>query len=307
MEGCASFRGPQERQEARRWVAEALASRTKTVEEQECFLRARGADPSYDVSSCERGLFLERSGDLTAAAQSYRACFESDPEQAYAFLRYGETLLRSRGFKATTEVGVSFRRFLELTAHTPGADEDRRRIAGLLVDLERYREREGRPAFPERYSAAEIVAILRREERGQSRYDGPRVPLRLGFRPGDAILRTTAREQLREVVHALRDGSLAKDVVLIEGHTDDVEGDTHAARLALARRRAEAVKGFLVRGGIPPDRLTLAAYADDYPLDLNRTEAGRAANRRVELVNLRTGAQLQRDAREPGPDGVLME
>jgi flagellar motor protein MotB len=47
--------------------------------------------------------------------------------------------------------------------------------------------------------------------------------------------------------------------------------------------------------------LTVAGLADDSILQPNDTEAGRAANRRVELVNLTTRELVQRDVRDrPG-------
>jgi outer membrane protein OmpA-like peptidoglycan-associated protein len=69
----------------------------------------------------------------------------------------------------------------------------------------------------------------------------------------------------------------------IQGHTDNVGGA--AANLRLSQDRAAAVKTYLVQNvGIAADRLTTAGFGDTKPIADNASEAGRAQNRRVELV-----------------------
>jgi len=69
----------------------------------------------------------------------------------------------------------------------------------------------------------------------------------------------------------------------IQGHTDNV-GQV-AANLKLSQERAAAVKDYLVKNfGIEAARLTTAGFGDTKPVDDNKTDAGRAENRRVELV-----------------------
>jgi len=58
-----------------------------------------------------------------------------------------------------------------------------------------------------------------------------------------------------------------------------------AANLTLSQDRAAAVKAYLVTTfGIATDRLTTAGFGDTRPAGDNTTDAGRAENRRVELV-----------------------
>jgi outer membrane protein OmpA-like peptidoglycan-associated protein len=69
----------------------------------------------------------------------------------------------------------------------------------------------------------------------------------------------------------------------IQGHTDNVGGA--AANLKLSQDRAAAVKAYLVQHfGVAADRLTTAGFGDTKPVADNTSEAGRAQNRRVELV-----------------------
>lgn len=68
----------------------------------------------------------------------------------------------------------------------------------------------------------------------------------------------------------------------VEGHTDNV--GAAAANLALSKRRADAVRAWLVGKGVAAARLASQGFGDTKPVADNRTEDGRAKNRRVELV-----------------------
>jgi outer membrane protein OmpA-like peptidoglycan-associated protein len=69
----------------------------------------------------------------------------------------------------------------------------------------------------------------------------------------------------------------------IEGHTDNVGGDAY--NQDLSTRRAAAVKTALVRDfSLVPGRLSSAGFGARRPVETNATIAGRAHNRRVELV-----------------------
>ncbi len=67
----------------------------------------------------------------------------------------------------------------------------------------------------------------------------------------------------------------------IEGHTDDVGKDEY--NLTLSQKRTESVKVYLISKGIPEARLTAIGYGETRPIADNKTELGRAKNRRVEL------------------------
>ncbi|HZZ85390.1 MAG TPA: OmpA family protein [Anaeromyxobacteraceae bacterium] len=84
---------------------------------------------------------------------------------------------------------------------------------------------------------------------------------------------------LDQVVQALAD--MPRVRVRIEGHTDTVGGA--AANLKLSQKRAEAVRAYLVKKGIDGARLDAVGYGPNRPLASNRTEKGRAQNRRTEF------------------------
>ncbi|MDP9086910.1 MAG: OmpA family protein [Pseudomonadota bacterium] len=73
----------------------------------------------------------------------------------------------------------------------------------------------------------------------------------------------------------------ATDVEII-GHTDSIGSDQY--NLALSERRGRSVADFLVDRAADPSRLVVEAMGKSEPIASNATLAGRAANRRVELV-----------------------
>jgi OmpA-OmpF porin, OOP family len=67
----------------------------------------------------------------------------------------------------------------------------------------------------------------------------------------------------------------------IEGHTDADGKD--AANQTLSENRAAAVKNYLIENGIADTRLTSAGFGETKPIASNKTKAGKAQNRRVEV------------------------
>lgn len=101
------------------------------------------------------------------------------------------------------------------------------------------------------------------------------------FATGKADLQPESRPVLKEIVAALKQHADLK--ILIEGHTDNVGAP--ASNLALSDARAAAVKAALVADyGAAADRITTKGLGDMKPSAPNTTAAGRAQNRRVEIV-----------------------
>ncbi|WNM19543.1 OmpA family protein [Flavobacterium capsici] len=67
----------------------------------------------------------------------------------------------------------------------------------------------------------------------------------------------------------------------LEGHTDSDGKD--AANQKLSEDRAAAVKNYLVENGIDSSRLSSVGFGESKPIDTNKTKAGKANNRRVEV------------------------
>ncbi len=69
--------------------------------------------------------------------------------------------------------------------------------------------------------------------------------------------------------------------IRIEGHTDDQGSEVY--NLKLSKRRAAAVRQYLIGAGIAPDRMTSVGLGESQPLIPDTTPEARAANRRVEF------------------------
>ena len=101
------------------------------------------------------------------------------------------------------------------------------------------------------------------------------------FDTGKAVLKPEARDTLHEAAERVK--KFAGAAVLVSGHTDDVGSD--ASNQALSERRAAAVKDYFV-GSEDIDAGTLATwgFGSTQPVADNGTDAGRARNRRVDVV-----------------------
>jgi len=106
------------------------------------------------------------------------------------------------------------------------------------------------------------------------------ISLYVTFDTGKTTIKPDSAKTLDDAAAALK---LAADLkVEVGGHTDNV--GTADANLKLSQGRAQAVMAALVERGVTADRLTAKGYGQSAPVADNRTEDGRARNRRVELV-----------------------
>lgn len=69
--------------------------------------------------------------------------------------------------------------------------------------------------------------------------------------------------------------------ISVNGHTDDVGSDAYNQQLS--ERRAQAVRDYLVKAGLPEDILSVEGHGKALPLVAGSTDKARAQNRRVEL------------------------
>ena len=111
---------------------------------------------------------------------------------------------------------------------------------------------------------------------------------KLLFDTGQAVVKARALPLLRAIARLLRQPSVVNPV-RVEGNTDDVPISTARFRSnwELSAARATAVLEVLLEDGIPAKRLSVAGYADQRPVASNADVAGRAKNRRVDLVVVR--------------------
>jgi OmpA-OmpF porin, OOP family len=101
------------------------------------------------------------------------------------------------------------------------------------------------------------------------------------FATGKATILPVSFDLLRQVASVMRQHTEIQGIV-IEGHTDSKGSADMNRKLSL--NRARSVMQFLVHEGIDDPRLKAVGYGPDRPADTNKTEPGRANNRRVEFI-----------------------
>lgn len=109
---------------------------------------------------------------------------------------------------------------------------------------------------------------------------GKKIVLRgVNFDFNKSNIRTDARPILDEAIKTLNaEGTIT---IVCEGHTDSVGSDEYNQKLSLSR--ANAVKDYLIKGGVPGERIKVEGLGESKPVASNDTADGRAQNRRVEL------------------------
>jgi len=88
--------------------------------------------------------------------------------------------------------------------------------------------------------------------------------------------------------------------VLVEGHTDSRGRLQH--NMDLSDRRAKSVMRFLVEHGVDAARIDARGFGPTRPIDDNRTEIGRARNRRVEFTIVGAKGQIEKGDAAPPPE-----
>lgn len=115
------------------------------------------------------------------------------------------------------------------------------------------------------------------------------------FASGTAELSANFKPVLKIISEQLQE---AEGQILVEGHSDNESISTPRFRSNWALSSARAVSvahGLFGDGSLPQARFAVAGYADTKPLVSNENAAGRARNRRVEIVvNQGIGTQLQK-------------
>ena len=94
-------------------------------------------------------------------------------------------------------------------------------------------------------------------------------------------LTPSARERLETVAAALKSQEHQNQCFQVAGHTCDLGDPTY--NLNLSRKRAEAVKSFLIAQGVDGKRLVTTGFGETSPLIANSSDTSRQKNRRVDL------------------------
>lgn len=106
------------------------------------------------------------------------------------------------------------------------------------------------------------------------------LPEAITFDFGSAVVHQSFRSSLAEVSRSLQ--NYPNTTIRVVGHTDNI--GTLAVNQQLSEQRALAVAQILVNTGTPTSRVRYQGRAYYDPIASNDTAAGRAANRRVEII-----------------------
>ena len=99
------------------------------------------------------------------------------------------------------------------------------------------------------------------------------------FDTGKATIKFQSAEVLNQIINVLK--KFPKSRFRIEGYTDST--GKKQKNIELSQNRADAVKIYLIQGGIDQSRLESKGYGPENPIASNKTRKGRELNRRVEI------------------------
>jgi len=118
------------------------------------------------------------------------------------------------------------------------------------------------------------------------------------FESGSADITARAREILEKVSTVL---AVTPNQIKVEGHTDNLPISTakFPSNWELSVIRSANVVHILQSDGISPTRLSAVGYGDSRPISANNTDAGRAKNRRIDLLILSAKYDLTEPSSQP--------
>lgn len=192
-------------------------------------------------------LGLAKSADAAARDRALKVLARLESGQA----RYSDGTLTLTGIARSKEDEVSARR---LFLQDPGEIRLGQLSLSHMTEVDRCDE--------------ELATVLRKT--------------RLRFETASARLQPNSESVLRTLTEI---AGRCPGSFRIEGHTDS--DGAAAANRRLSQARANAVRTALVRFGIDPARLVAQGFGEAKPLASNDNEAGKAQNRRIEIVTVR--------------------
>ncbi len=212
---------------------------------------------TMDISaSFETGL-----SETTAAVVSRTESYQDDIRRLQRNLNDRE--------EEVDELGA---RVAELEEQLGGLAEERTALVQRMEEQARLRQKF---ATVERMFSREEVRVMR---------EGGDVIIRLlgfTFPVGESIIDPQHHDVLNRVLRAIQEFPDSR--MTVEGHTDSV--GRSSKNQSLSQERAEAVRRYILDAmRIDPSLIDAVGYGESRPIASNGTQAGRAQNRRIEII-----------------------
>lgn len=234
---------------------------------------------THPAASMASGDLFDARQALDDAERAFRDG-KSDEAQNLAYIAHRKAITARARAEAARAVEVKraavddFQRFRDMQAAAAREQLERAKEARSTAEAAAEAERQAREATKAKVEAIEGV---------QARPSDKGLVLTISggvlFPSGKSELLPSAKERLSEVARALASD---ERTLLVVGHTDTQGSPESNERLSEAR--ADAVRAFLVGEGIDEDRVRSEGMGEALPVAENTTPAGRANNRRVEII-----------------------
>lgn len=286
LEGDASLAGlaPTELSRARDAVRRLAEPAGSAERAQRVYLADRRVDIAYAAARTAR-LKLQ-SGDLdrehdrilleASRRDAERARLEAERLRVQTLAREEE----AERARQAAEQAEAERQASELAVSAALAQADQqRRVAEAQAEEAKLAKREAALAVEAAASLREQMSKLtaERDARGEVMTLGD-----YAFATGKASLEPEALAHLERVLEFV--GRDPRRAIRIEGHTDNRGGE--ALNQKLSEQRAAAVRDALVAKGVAASRITVVGFGESQPIADNGDAAGRARNRRVDIIVL---------------------
>jgi chemotaxis protein MotB len=244
-----------------------------------CSWRDRGA-------AHVRVVTLFATGALAVAAGVSTGCVST---ARYTQVEQERDLLLARNQALASEAENAARTGASLAEEKSALEREKWALEATLTTVQQQKEEENRK-LQETYDG--LIQSMKKElKAGQIEVTQLRDGLRVNvsqdilFDSGSAALDKNGTEVLGRVATQLRKSS---HQILVIGHTDNKPVGVALARKypsnwELAGARAASVVRLFDQGGLPAKRMLAVSVADSQPVASNKTETGRAKNRRIEI------------------------
>ncbi|MCB1623111.1 MAG: DUF4398 and OmpA-like domain-containing protein [Pseudomonadales bacterium] len=234
------------------------------------------------------GAEFTKASELLAAAETAQKSRKYSERKAAPRLARDAVQMaedaRGRAVRNATAADADARREAAATAAREDAEAEARRQAAIALEESR---RQADAAASQaataaaRQARADLVERLNRVLPTRETDRGVVAQIAgVQFATGAATLNTSAREALARFAGIV--GIYPSMRFQVEGHTDTT--GSYALNQTLSLQRAMSVRDYLIGQGVAASTIDVAGLGPDRPVADNVTAAGRAANRRVEIV-----------------------